>query len=139
MKNLSTKQKVGKVLLVLVSLGLIFGSIGMIVMNPNSREAVEMAPLHLGNYLQILGIIKFLVGVFLLFPKTRRFAALVGTGYLGGAIMATFTIGQFPFFAGSFLVLLWASMELLTCNFLGFCCCKDCRNESKVCETCNAK
>jgi hypothetical protein len=69
----------------------------------------------------------------------QAFAALVGTGYLGGAMMANITIGYFPVLPGIFILVLWAGMELLTCNFLKICSCVDCKTESKVCETCTKK
>ncbi len=138
-KNLTKKQKIGKVLLFLVSVGMIMGSIGMIVANPNSKEAVEFVPLHAENYIRILGIIKLLVGLGLFFKKTRNVAALVGTGYLGGAMMATITIGMPPIIAGIFILVLWAGMELLTCNFLKICSCESCKTDAKVCETCTKK
>ncbi len=121
MKNLTTVQKVGKVLLVLVSIMMISGSFGMIFANPDSKDAIIFAPLHLGNYIHILGIIKLFIGIFLLLPITRRIAALVGTAYLGGAIMATLTIGMFPFIAGAALLILWISIELLSQDFLHMC------------------
>lgn len=126
MKNLTKIQKIGKVLLILVSVMMIFGSFGMIFANPNSKEALMFAPLHLGNYIHILGVIKLLVGVLLFFPHTRYMAALVGTGYLGGAIMATIVGGMVPFIAGLVLIVLWIGMELLTHNFLHICHCGKC-------------
>ena len=131
-------QKVGKVLLILVSIMMIGGSFGMIFANPDSKDAIIFAPLHLGNYIHILGIIKLLIGIFLFFPRTRKIAALVGTAYLGGAIMATLTIGMFPFIAGAALVVLWIGMELLSCNFLCICKCSTCTTcTEKTCEGCN--
>lgn len=123
-KQLSTPQKIGKVLLILVGLGLIVGSIGMIIADPNSKEAMEMAPLNVDGYVRILGIIKLLVGLGLFFPKTRRIAVLIGTGYLGGAIMANITIGEFPIAPAMFMLVLWIGTELLTKNFLHVCPCK---------------
>ncbi len=123
-KQLSTSQKIGKILLVLISLALIMGSFGMIIADPNSKEALEMTPLHLESYVRILGIIKLLVGLGLFFPKTRRIAALVGTGYLGGALMANITLGEFPIVPVVFILALWIGMELLTKDFLQICCCK---------------
>ncbi len=141
LKTLSKTEKIGTVLLALVSIGLILGSFGMIFANPNSKDAAMFAPLHLGSYIHILGIIKLLIGVGLFFKRTHYVAALVGTGYLGGAIMATITIGQPPIVAGIFILVLWAGMELLSHgNFLKLCRCGKtcfmCKDE-KICSTCN--
>lgn len=133
-KNLTKKQKVGTVLVYAVGIMLVFSSIFMITQHP--KEVAELAPLKLGNLIVLLGIIKLSVGLGLLFPKTRHIAALVGTGYLGGAIMANITLGEIPPPAALFGIILWIGMELRTNNFLKFYTKTGCNKESKVCETC---
>lgn len=136
MKNLTKKQKAGTVLLWLVAVVLITGSFGMIFPNPTSTEAMQFAPLHAEHYIRILGVIKLLVGVGLLCKSTRYIAALVGTGYLGGAIMATITMGMPPIIAAVTLLVLWLGMELVTENFLHLSKCAHCDPKKGTCKTC---
>lgn len=135
MKNLTKKQKIGTVILGLVSIMMIAGSYGMIFPNPNSLEAMQFAPLHVENYIRVLGVIKLLIGVGLFCKSTRYIAALIGTGYLGGAIMATIVMGMPPVIAGVTLLVLWLSMELVTENFLHLSKCAHC-HPSADCKTC---
>ena len=135
MKNLTKKQKAGMVLLWAVAVMMIAGSFGLIFPDPNHPEAIKFIPLNIENYIRVLGVVKLLVGVGLLCKSTRYIAALVGTGYLGGAMMAEIVMGSFPMISGLVILVLWLGMELVTDNFLHLSKCAHCHS-SADCKTC---
>ncbi len=109
--NHKTKIEIAaEILLALVSLALILSSFGMIF--ANSRELTELAPLHIEQYINILGLFKLLGALGLWFPKYRKLAILVISGYLGGAMMANIVMYEFPLPPAVMLIIIWSGMHI---------------------------
>lgn len=109
MKNIFTKKNIGHALLVLLSLLLIVSGGSMLF---SQSIPPEMLPLNADNYLLAFAAVKLLFGILLWVPRFTRIATLVLTGYLGGAMMASITMGELPVFAGACILVLWSAQYL---------------------------
>lgn len=109
-KNKTKIEIAAEVFLALVSLSLIISSFGMIF--ATSYELGELAPLHIEQYVNILGLFKLFGALGLWFPKTRKLSILVISGYLGGAMMANISMYEFPLPPAVMLVIIWVGMHV---------------------------
>lgn len=114
MKKITQHMTGANILLGLLSALLIFGAFGMIfgTMPPGFEV------LHVQSCIVLLGLVKLFGALGLWISRTRYIAALVLTGYLGGALMACIVIGTGFFIPGICILVLWIGMELKTKNFL---------------------
>lgn len=114
MKTNRTKIIVGKVVLALISVGLVAGSFGMMFGSADTSAELALLGSTVNPWLPWLGLVKFTTGLCLWVPRLRRVAVLVLTGYLGGAMMAGIILGEGPWGGAIFLALLWLAIEMIT-------------------------
>ncbi len=110
-----TKLWVGRIMSGIVVLFLLFDSITKIIEAPQVMQASAKFG-YPGYYIPIIGVVLLTLTILYVYPKTSIFAAILLTGYLGGAVEANLRAFS-PFLSGTlfpvyFAIILWGGIYL---------------------------
>lgn len=108
---------IGVILQILIGILLIISSYSEIFQTQGGFELFTL--FNLIDYIVLVGIVKLILGILLLIPKTRLIALLFLSAYLGGAISVSLSyLGLSATYAATgFLIVLWIGSILNTRTF----------------------
>lgn len=103
--HMKTKKIIQKVLIGIIAAMFLFSAYGKL--SGNIMAIMMLDTLNIGYLRVALGIIDIIIAVSLLWKKTRRAGIAIGTGYLGGAVLADLSLGGLGIIPGVLILVLW--------------------------------
>jgi len=107
-----TKRIIGWVITALVSLFLIGPSAAGKFIDWEGKEEMFQKMGVTSELVQKIGVLEVALAILLLIPRTSFVAAILLTGYLGGAVMTHLRIGEPLFFPIIIGVVMWVGLGL---------------------------
>jgi uncharacterized membrane protein len=78
----------------------------------DTMQVIEFGTLHLTNFRIAFAAIALIISVCLIWRPLRMMGTLLGSAYLGGALLISFTLGENPAIAALALISLWVVLKL---------------------------
>lgn len=99
-----------KILIGLITLAFLMSAYSKLASDPKMVEMLSM--LNISGLRVGLGIIEIIIALTLWWRETRTIGALIGTSYLGAAIMAELYLGSKGIAPGVLSLLLWTVLKI---------------------------